>query len=109
MLATSRATENSALQRILEAYIETLKAENESLKRQLAARERCPWWCRRLAKQSDHGNQRGSDPDEGGVLGLAPAGVRLAAIEAARPRAQSPSEGEVSQPGRARATTFLAI
>ena len=47
---------------LLEAYIETLKAEKESLKRHLAAakarakwlmvraaeRERCPWWCRRL-------------------------------------------------------------
>ncbi len=41
---------NSALLHVLEAYIETLKAENESLKRQLAARERCPWWCRRLAR-----------------------------------------------------------
>ena len=38
---------NSALLHVLEAYIETLKAENrhESLKRQLAGRERCPWWC----------------------------------------------------------------
>jgi acetyl esterase/lipase len=40
--------------RVLEAYIETLRAENEMLKRRLAAaevqaagRERCPWWCRR--------------------------------------------------------------
>ena len=41
---------NSALLHVLEAYIETLKAENESLKRQLAARERCPWWCRRLRR-----------------------------------------------------------
>ena len=39
--------------RILEAYIETLKAENESLKRQLAARERCPWWCRRIGPPDD--------------------------------------------------------
>ena len=41
--------EHSAHLRILEAYIETLKAENESLKRQLAGRDRCPWWCRRSA------------------------------------------------------------
>ena len=44
-----------ALLHVLEAYIETLRAENEILKRRLAAaearaaeRERCPWWCRRL-------------------------------------------------------------
>ena len=60
--ATPVSADNSALLHLLEAYIETLKAENESLKRQLAAakaraerlmvraaeRERCPWWCRRL-------------------------------------------------------------
>jgi hypothetical protein len=38
--------DHSTLLHVLEAYIETLKAENESLKRQLAARERYPWWCR---------------------------------------------------------------
>ena len=60
--ATPVSADNSALLHVLEAYIETLKAENESLKRQLAVakaraerlmvraaeRERCPWWCRRL-------------------------------------------------------------
>jgi hypothetical protein len=33
----------STLLRVLEASIETLKEENESLKRQLAAHNRCPW------------------------------------------------------------------
>jgi hypothetical protein len=56
-----------ALLHVLEAYIETLKAENEILKRRLAAaearaerlmvraasRERCPWWCRRLGSPDD--------------------------------------------------------
>ena len=61
--ATPVSADNSALLHVLEAYIETLKAEKEeSLKRHLAAakarakwlmvraaeRERCPWWCRRL-------------------------------------------------------------
>ena len=52
--ATPVRAANSALVHVLEAYIETLKAENEILKRRLAAaearaaeRERCPWWCRR--------------------------------------------------------------
>jgi len=43
-----------ALVRVLQATIETLRAENEILERRLAAaearaaaRERCPWWCRR--------------------------------------------------------------
>jgi len=47
--------EDDALVRVLEASVETLKAENEILRRRLAAaearaaaRERCPWWCRRL-------------------------------------------------------------
>ncbi len=52
---------NSALLHVLEAYIETLKAENESLKRQLAARERCPWWCRRLGSPDD----RATRPNQG--------------------------------------------
>jgi hypothetical protein len=56
-----RATGDSALLRVLEAYIETLKAENESLKRQLAARERCPWWCRRLGSPDD----RATGPNQG--------------------------------------------
>ena len=41
-MATSRATpvrEDDALVRVLEAHIETLKAENEILKRRLAAAE----------------------------------------------------------------------
>lgn len=40
--------EHSAHLRILEAYIETLKAENESLKRQLAHAEK--WVARETAK-----------------------------------------------------------
>ncbi len=52
---------NSALLHVLEAYIETLKAENESLKRQLAARERCQWWCRRLGSPDD----RATGPNQG--------------------------------------------
>jgi hypothetical protein len=51
---------DSALVRVLEAYIETLRAENEILGRRLAAaeargaqRERCPWWCRRLGSPDD--------------------------------------------------------
>ncbi len=52
---------NSALLHVLEAYIETLKAENESLKRQLAARERRPWWCRRLGSPDD----RATGPNQG--------------------------------------------
>ena len=51
--ARTYAENNSALLHVLEAYIETLKAENESLKRQLAARERCPWWCRRIRAPDD--------------------------------------------------------
>ncbi len=61
-----RANDTAHLQ-ILEAYIETLKAENEILKRRLVAteagaerlmvraaqRERCPWWCRRLDPPDD--------------------------------------------------------
>jgi len=53
--ATPVREDDSALVRVLEASIETLKAENEMLRRRLAAaearaasRERCPWWCRRL-------------------------------------------------------------
>jgi hypothetical protein len=49
--------EANALVRVLEASIETLRAENEILERQLAAaearaaaRDRCPWWCRRPRK-----------------------------------------------------------
>ena len=45
--------DHSALLRVLEASIETLKAENESLKRQLAARDRCPWWCSRLGPMTN--------------------------------------------------------
>ena len=41
---------SATLVRVLEASIETLKAENESLKRQLTARDRCPWWCSRFAR-----------------------------------------------------------
>jgi hypothetical protein len=48
--ATPVRASDSALLHVLEAYIETLKAENEILKRRLAAaearaaeRERCPW------------------------------------------------------------------
>ncbi len=52
---------NSPLLHVLEAYIETLKAENESLKRQLAARERCLWWCRRLGSPDD----RATGPNQG--------------------------------------------
>ena len=46
---------DSAVVRVLQATIETLRAENEMLERRLAAaearaasRERCPWWCRRI-------------------------------------------------------------
>jgi len=46
--ATPVRTDDSALLRVLEAYIETLKAENESLKRQLAAAEK--WVARETAK-----------------------------------------------------------
>ncbi len=51
---------DSALVRVLQAYIETLRAENEILERRLAAaearaaaRERCPWWCRRIRSPDD--------------------------------------------------------
>ncbi len=61
-----RANDTTHLQ-ILEAYIETLKAENEILNCRLVAtearaerlmvraaeRERCPWWCRRLVPPDD--------------------------------------------------------
>jgi hypothetical protein len=64
VLLRSRATpardDDSALVRVLEASIETLTAENEILKRRLAAaearaaqRERCPWWCRRIRPPDD--------------------------------------------------------
>ena len=50
-----KSNSGSALVRVLQAYIETVEAENEMLRRQLAAaeakaatRERCPWWCRRI-------------------------------------------------------------
>ena len=66
--ATPIHTDHSARLRVLEAYIETLKAENEILKRRLAeaearlaARERCPWWCRRLGPPED----RATDPNRG--------------------------------------------
>jgi len=60
--------------RVLEAYIETLKAENESLKRQLTERERCPWWCRRLASSDNPPGpiQSGHLPGAHGVGLLAP-------------------------------------
>ena len=55
--ATPVCADDSALLHVLEAYIETLKAENEILKRRLAAaearRERCPWWCRRLGSPDE--------------------------------------------------------
>jgi hypothetical protein len=60
--ATPIHADDSALLHVLEAYIETLKAENEIRKRRLAAaearaaeRERCPWWCRRLDDRSPGG------------------------------------------------------
>ena len=40
ILPRARSIDDSARLRILEAYIETLKAENESLKRQLADAEK---------------------------------------------------------------------
>ena len=52
--ATPVRADNLVLLHVLEAYIETLKAENEMLKRRLAAAEARaadrarPWW-RRLA------------------------------------------------------------
>ncbi len=59
--ATLPRADDTAHLHVLEAYIETLKAENDVLKRLLVAtearaerlmvrateRERCPWWCRR--------------------------------------------------------------
>ena len=54
---------DTALLRVLEAYIETLRAENDLLQRRLAAaeaqatgRERCPWWCRRFRSPDDWAN-----------------------------------------------------
>ena len=50
----------SELVRVLQAMIETLRAENEILERRLAAaearaaaRDRCPWWCRRIRPPND--------------------------------------------------------
>ena len=50
-----REGDSATLVRVLQAMIETLRAENEILERRLAAaearaaaRERCPWWCRRI-------------------------------------------------------------
>jgi hypothetical protein len=65
--ATPLRANDTAHLHVLEAYIETLKAENEILKRRLVAtearaerlmvraaeRERCPWWCRRLGPPDD--------------------------------------------------------
>ncbi len=70
-LAAPLHAEHSAHLRILEAYVETLKAENESLKRQLAARDRCPWWCRRSAKQSDDENAGAAETAEENVSPIA--------------------------------------
>ena len=62
--------DNSALVRVLETTIETLRAENDLLQRRLAAaearaaaRERCPWWCRRLGSPDDR--TAGPHQDEG--------------------------------------------
>jgi hypothetical protein len=48
---------DAAVVRVLQATIETLRAENEILERRLAAaearaaaRDRCPWWCLRPRK-----------------------------------------------------------
>ena len=72
---------DSALVRVLEAYIETLRAENEILGRRLAAaearaaqRERCPWWCRRQDRPQcsvqHQGERRNGSPVRCDLRGL---------------------------------------
>jgi hypothetical protein len=55
-----KSNSRSELVRVLQAMIETLRAENEILERRLAAaearaaaRDRCPWRCRRIRPPND--------------------------------------------------------